>query len=145
MINNQKSFFSVCTLKKANFIPENYRSLNRFYKNIKYSVIVPKREIVQFTKFFESKKLNDINIVNEEQFISISDFKEILLNLCKEKNIELNKRDFDRIGWYYQQVLKLSFLFEESKNYNYLIMIDSDTILFKKLTFFKDNLQSSLL
>ncbi len=139
MINTQKSFFSVCTLKKANFIPENYFSLIRFYKNIKYSVIVPKREIVKFTKFFESKKLNDINIVNEEQFISISDFREILLNLCKEKNIELKKRDLERIGWYYQQVLKLSFLFEESKKYNYLIMIDSDTILLRKLTFFKDN------
>tara|TARA_B100000989_G_scaffold246712_1_gene193926 strand:+ start:21400 stop:22362 length:963 start_codon:yes stop_codon:yes gene_type:complete len=139
LINSKISFFSVCTFNKARFIPDNYRSLHKLYKDIKYSVIVPKREIIRFKEFFKSNNLKDINIINEEKYISLIDFKEILLKLSQENNINLKKEDLERIGWYYQQILKLSFLFVESNNSNFIIMIDSDTILLKKLNLFKDN------
>lgn len=138
MTNSKKSFFSVCTLNKASFIPENYYSLLKFYNNIKYSVIVPKNEIGEFKDFFKSRNLNNLNIINEEKYLSLIAFKEILLRISKENNINLNKENLNRVGWYYQQVLKLSFLFDESKNSDFLIMIDADTILLKKLNLFHD-------
>ncbi len=66
------SFFSVCQFNKARFIPENYLALKKFYNDIKYSVIIPNKEINQFKNLLKEKKLEDINLINEQEFISIS-------------------------------------------------------------------------
>ena len=133
------SFFSVCQFNKARFIPENYLALKKFYKDIKYSVIIPSKEINQFKNLLKEKKLEDINLINEEEFISISMVINLLKDELKEKNIDINFIDLKRIGWYYQQILKISFLFKESKNFEKIVMIDADTIVLKKLNFFSGN------
>ncbi len=133
------SFFSVCQFNKARFIPENYFALKKFYNDIKYSVIIPSKEINQFKTFFKENNLETINLLNEEDLISITSVMNLLKEDLRAKNIDVNFIDFGRIGWYYQQVLKLSFLFQESKNIEKIVMIDADTIILKKLNFFKGN------
>ena len=47
----------------------------------------------------------------------------------------------NRLQWYYQQILKISFVLKFITNKNEKIIIwDADTILLKKINFFKQNI-----
>ena len=130
------SFFSVCTFEKSRFIPKNYNAIKKFYKNSKYSVVVPIHQVEIFKKFFKAQGIGEINLISEDKYISLTAFKEIYLEKSKENNIEFENHSTKRLGWYYQQVLKLSFVYEECELINKVVMIDADTIILKKIKFF---------
>ena len=133
-----KSVLNFCQISLKNNIPiiiENYFELKKLYKNIKIFIVCPEKDFVEF-----KQKINfdEVSILSEEKIISFEIFKEIY-----EKNSKdiLYKNNFEsRLNWYYQQILKISFVlnFIKVKKEN-IIIWDADTLILKKIDFFFNN------
>ena len=134
-MNNKLNICQVSLIGNIPIIKKNYYNFKKIYKNINLFVVVPKKN----KKIFK-KKLNfkDIFIIDEENIINFSSFKKIsnkyLANTVYFKEIQ------KRLGWYYQQILKISFIYNfiEKKNEN-IIIWDADTIIINKINFFNKN------
>ena len=128
---------NICQVSLARDIPiilENYYSFKKIYKSFRIFIICPASEIIEF-----KKRLNyiEFKFINENDLISFQEFKTIYEDLCDlVKYQELFK---DRLSWYYQQVLKLSFILDfVERNKENIIIWDADTLLLKKIEFFKN-------
>lgn len=130
---------NICQVSLARNIPlilENYLEFKKKYHSIKIFIICPKKEILEFK---EKCKFKEFNIICEDELISIDDFKKIYKDL--NKNINYEKEFLKRINWYYQQILKLSFVIKFIKeNKKKIIIWDADTILLRKVNFFNKNI-----
>ena len=128
---------NICQVSLARDIPiilENFYSFKKIYKSFRIFIICPVSEINLFKKKLH---YNEFEFINENDLISIQEFKAIYDDLRDlNKHQELLK---NRLSWYYQQVLKLSFIlhFVEHNKEN-IIIWDADTLILKKIEFFKD-------
>ena len=104
-------------------------------KEFKIFIICPNKEI---NKFKKKLKFKEFNFIPEESIISFQEFNEIFEKLSVSINFKKSFRN--RLSWYYQQILKLSFAIDYSsvKQEN-IIIWDADTIILKKIIFFKKN------
>lgn len=131
---NSEDYLNICQVTLARDLPiikENIIEFNKYYSNVNFFIICPLKEIEPFLKIRE----NNIKIINEESIISFKNFKKIFLNNLKNasyfQEIQL------RLNWYYQQVIKISFIMDFVKNNNKRMIIwDLDTIILKKINFF---------
>ena len=128
---------NICQVSLARDIPiilENYKNFKKFYKAFKTFIICPNDEINEFKK---KLKFKEINIINEESIISFEEFNKIFEELSHTvKYKDIFKK---RLGWYYQQVLKLSFIIDFiNLNKQDITIWDADTVILKKINFFKD-------
>ena len=98
---------NICQVSLKRDIPliiKNYHNLKKIYYDIKIYVICPTQD------FFEFKnKLNykEIEILKEDDIISLTEFNEIFEKLSKQ--IQYKSEFKKRLNWYYQQILKISF------------------------------------
>ncbi len=127
---------NICQVSLKGNIPiilENYKKFKSFYKYLNILIICPKRDLRLFKK---KLKYNEFCIISEDQIISFLKFQKIFNRLSKKYRFKsLFKK---RLSWYYQQVLKLSFTFYFFKISNKgLVLWDADTIITKKIKFFK--------
>ena len=135
MEQEKKNFCQVSLARNIPIIIENYYSFKKFYRLFNIFIICPKNEINEFRT-----RLNfeGINIIDEDTIISFKDFSKIF----EESNGSIKYKDSfkERLGWYYQQILKISFVinFINSKKEN-IIIWDADTVILKKICFFKNN------
>ena len=126
---------NICQVSIAGNIPiikENYKNFCKFYDKPFFFIICPNKEFKIFKKNFNSSQ---IKIIKENSIISFKDFKKIFVHLSKKINYknELKKR----LNWYYQQVLKISFVCDYVKlNKKNMIIWDADTIILNKIDFF---------
>ena len=132
----QKKKLIICQvslLGNIKIVKENLLNFNKFYQNNFHYIICPKKE-----KFFFKKKIKDKNckIINEEKIITFKKFKKIA-------NKHLSKKSYfkeiqNRLNWYYQQILKLTFVINfTNKTKGSIIIWDADTIILKKILFFE--------
>ena len=127
----------ICQVSLARDIPiikENYNNFKKLYECIKIFIICPQNEIGLFKK---EVNFPEIEIINEESIISFETF----INIFESLSFSVNyKKQFKtRLGWYYQQILKISFVLNFlSKNKKDIIIWDADTIILKKINFFKN-------
>jgi hypothetical protein len=126
---------NICQVSLSRDIPiilENYLSFKNYYSSFKIFVICPKNEIEEF-----KKKLNfqEFIFIDETSIISFKEFENIFEDLSVLSGYKNKFKE--RLSWYYQQILKLSFIidFVASKKEN-IIVWDADTILLKKICFF---------
>ena len=130
MINNY-IFVTVSLINDLEAVSYSIYKLNKFYNISKYVVIVPKIDV----KPFRSKLcyFKNIEILSEDEVCDKSQF----LNLC---NYFLKNKDnyiSFRKSWYYQQILKLSYVLDEKHfSDNNLVIWDADTIPIKKIKLF---------
>ncbi len=118
-------------------IKRNYLNFKQIYKNLQFFIICPNTDL---NKFKEELNLDNFQIYDENEIIKFDRFKEIA-NLILKKTNYIEKIQ-DRLGWYYQQVLKLTFMYNFIKlNNEKLLIWDADTIILKKIKFF-DNEKS---
>ena len=100
---------NICQVSLKGNIPiivKNYQRFKYFYKNFNIFIICPKNEI----SFFKKKlKFDEIVVISEDQIISSKKFKKIFLKLSKK--YQFKDLFEERLSWYYQQILKLSFIF----------------------------------
>ena len=135
-IRTSNDKLNICQVSLKGNIPiilENYEKFKSFYKDLNILIICPKKDL----KLFKKKlRYNEFSIISEDQIISFSKFKKIFYQLSKKYRFKsLFKK---RLSWYYQQVLKLSFTFYFlKKNNKRLVLWDADTIITKKIEFFK--------
>lgn len=127
----------LCQVSLDNNIPlikENYENFKKIYNSVKIYVVCPKSQIKKF-----KNKLNfrEIKIVNEDDILSFRDFQKIFFQLSRK--ISYRKKFNIRLKWYYQQILKIIFIFKFIEKNKRLIIWDADTIILKKIDFFKKN------
>lgn len=129
---------NICQVSLKENIPiiiENYHRLKYFYNDFNIFVICPKKEINLFKK---NLKFNEFVVISEDQIISSIKFKKIFLKLSKKYRFKNLFKE--RLSWYYQQILKLSFIFYFFKKFKKKIILwDADTIITKKIKFFDGN------
>ena len=125
---------NICQVSLRGNIPiilENIKSFNKFYKKNYFYIICPNKD----EKFFKLKIKNKrVKIINENSLISFRKFKNI-------SNMYLKKTKFykviqSRLTWYYQQIIKISFMIDfVEKNKKSITIWDADTILVNKINF----------
>ena len=134
----QKKKLNICQvslLGNVRIIKENLINFNRFYQNNFHYIICPKKE-----KIFFKKKIKNSNckIIDEDKIITFKKFKQIANKHLKKKSY-FKEIQF-RLKWYYQQVLKITFVINfVNKTKRPIIIWDADTIILKKILFFKNN------
>lgn len=122
------NFYCCSKYENIDCILRNCSSLKKLYKKFTYTIIVPPYEIDLFKDKLKILSIDNIELINEDSFISFDDFKKIYEKLStNNENI--------RFGWYYTQVLSISYAIENAK-YSPIILIDGDTIVLKKINFF---------
>jgi hypothetical protein len=132
-------FFQVSLKENIPIIKKNYLNLKKFYKNFSITIICPDKEIQTFK---EALNFSEITFIKESFFITLTDFKNIFNSYCKNKRFI--KKNNLRINWYYQQVLKICFIFHffenkrsiTDKKYKNLVLWDADSIILEKIEFF---------
>lgn len=129
---------NICQVSLSRDIPlilDNYYSFKKFYKKFKIFIVCPIKEIDEF-----KKKLNfkEFHFTPEDNVISFKEFNDIFEKLSV--NLDFKDEFKKRLSWYYQQILKLTFIvdFVSSKKEN-IIIWDADTIILKKINFFDNN------
>jgi hypothetical protein len=130
------NFFQVSLKENIPIIDKNYSNLKKFYHDFSLTIICKDKEYLLFKKFFIYP---EINIIRESSLIKFNVFKNIFYNYCHQRTFY--EKNQWRTGWYYQQVLKICyifFFFSKSKR-NKLILWDADTIMLKKINFFDKN------
>ncbi len=138
-MNNEFNNLNICQVSLKGNIPtirENISQFKTAYPNFQLFLICPKKEMKLFQK---SIKYNCCKIINEEDVISKRDFYKIA-NKYFIKN-DYYKEIQSRLGWYYQQILKISFIinFVKQKKQS-ILMWDADTVLLKKFIFYHNNI-----
>jgi len=136
MNNNELIICQVSLSGNIPIIIENINQFCKYYENCKFYIICPSKEKKIFLK-----KINEKNceIIEEKNIISFEKFKKIA-------NFSLKKTNYyniiqPRLSWYYQQALKISFVINFIKKNNKPVIIwDADTILLKKINFFKEKI-----
>ena len=130
---------NICQVSLKRDIPliiENFNNFKKLYNSkIKFYIICPNDQIKEFNRRLNFK---EVEIINENKLISLKKFEIIFKNLFKD--VSYKKKFKKRLSWYYQQVLKISFIvkFTLHNNKN-LIIWDADTIILKKINFFYKN------
>ena len=128
----------ICQISLANNIPvikENYYNFNKLYNNLLFFIICPENQLKIFKKSLNEK---NIRIISEDKIIKFSKFKRLFVKYSKNQSYKskLNKR----LNWYYQQIIKISFIINNKIcNKNNLVLWDADTLILKKINFFKKN------
>ena len=140
-IKFNKDKLNLCQVSLKGNIPiiiENHRKLKLFYKDFNIFIICPKKDLNLFKK---KLKYSEFIIISEDQILSFSKFQKIFYRLSKKYKFKtLFKK---RLSWYYQQILKLAFVFYFlKKNNNRIILWDADTIITKKINFFSGDFSS---
>ena len=128
---------NICQVSLARDIPiilENYLNFKNHYTSFKVFVICPLKDIDKFKK---KLNYNEFNFIDENSIITFDEFSSIFEDTSN--SVEYKSQFKERLGWYYQQILKLSFVFDfvESKKEN-LVIWDADTVILKKIDFFKN-------
>ena len=122
----------VSLMGNLTIIKENLFYFNKFYKNNHHYIICPKKE-----KNFFKKKIKNKNceIIDEDKILPFNKFKKVANKYLK--NREYFYKIQPRLSWYYQQILKLTFVLNFiKKTKNPIIIWDADTIILKKIFFF---------
>lgn len=138
MKNNKLNYLNICQVALArdfSIVKENVKEFNKYYTNINFFIICPSRDL----KIFRKLKKSNIFIINENSIISYKKFYKIAESNLQKSSY--NKLICNRLAWYYQQVLKISFIINfYLKNKKNVIIWDADTIILKKITFFKNDI-----
>jgi hypothetical protein len=130
------NFLQVSLKKNIPIIKKNYLSLKKFYPQIKIKIICSKSEQKVFKNEFKN---HNVRIINENSILKLSLFKKHFLNSFYDKNFK--KEISKKVGWYYQQALKLVFIFIffNKKYTRKLVLWEADTLILNKIQFFKNN------
>ena len=124
----------VSLVRNISLIEKNYLNFSKFYNKFHLYIICPQKDLILFKEKFKN---HNITIVNEDDILSFKDFKSIFLNLSKA--IKYQKEFENRLGWYYQQMLKITFVIDFIDNKKESIVIwDADTIILRKINFFRN-------
>lgn len=131
---NNKKFDVVIPVIPADFI-RNHNNYFLMEKNLpvkKFVFIGPS----SLEKEIENLSLNcDVSFINENDIISFDSVNKAFIDRVERAGYSISKES--RLGWYYQQFLKMSYC--ELCEDDYYLVWDSDTIPIRKIDLFSEN------
>lgn len=126
-------FFTVTTKKNLSSLIAGIDQHKILHKYLEYIVICPASDVSEFSHhfatYFNVKIRCEDDILSKDRFIQIG--KELSLSLHKD---EINNK---RMGWYYQQSLKLAYAL--MNKHARTVMWDADSIPIDEIQFFENN------
>ena len=125
-------FFTVTLKSNLKILKISIPILDNYYKFSQFIIICPYQDYEMFSTTF--KKYEKVLILHEDNLLTKKYFKQSALNLFSQLPINEN-----RIGWYYQQALKLIFALKQNQRGTNVVMWDADTIPLRKINFFNGN------
>lgn len=106
--------------------------INKRYGNPDFFIVCPNQSIDHFTTAL--KTFPNVHLTAEDSLISFTKFKDLAKEI--EQEIECGPTSHERLGWYYQQALKLSFLLDDQRADQSAVMWDADSIPLSRIKFF---------
>ena len=139
MQNEKINICQVSLARDISIVKDNYFNFIKLYKNLKFFIICQSKDFDLFKNTFN---FDNCEIINEDEILTLKEFKKIFINLSQSSTY---KEEFEqRLSWYYQQVLKLSFVIDFINKFKEKIVIwDADTIILKKINFFNNNISNN--
>lgn len=128
----QTNFFTVSLPANIPTLKLSLRQLQKFYNLGRFTIICPDASISLFAE--QLSCFRNIQFLPESSLLTFSQFKDIVNKYVSLENLPQASRD--RLGWYYQQALKLSFLLTQSVDNLPIVMWDADTIPVAYIEFF---------
>jgi hypothetical protein len=131
---NPRTIFSVSLRENIVTLRISIPIILRLYPEATYFLICKDDDIKFFTKDLPKNKR--LVILGEDQLITYKDFLAIYKKIILSKNYSLNT---ERLGWYYQQALKIIFTLQLRpviKKSFPVVMFDADSIPLKRIQFF---------
>jgi hypothetical protein len=129
------AFFSVSLAVNIPTLTIAVSNINQFNSNPPFTIVCPDREIRQFEMAF--RNCRNVIVVGENSLLSFDEFRDIAANISIGDRLSLGSTA--RLSWYYQQVLKIAFLFRSHTPTVNLVMWDADTIPLDRIEFFDRN------
>jgi hypothetical protein len=129
------AFFSVSLAVNIPTLITAISNINQFYNNPPFTIVCPDREVPQFEIAFKS--FRNVRVESENLLLSFEEFRDIAFNVSIVGG--LSTGSISRLSWYYQQVLKIAFLFRSHAPNVDLVMWDADTIPLDRIEFFDNN------
>lgn len=126
-------FYTVSKAENIDTINHTIAALAKFYPNTTYAIICPEVEIPLFERNISINSSIQISLINEDEIISLPEFQDIVANILLKEQLMPDKHL--PLNWYYQQVLKISYLISDL-SMSSKIMIDADTELIRPIRFF---------
>jgi hypothetical protein len=135
--SNEKriAFFSVSLAVNIPTLTIAISNINQFNNNPPFTIVCPDGEVTQFEVAFAN--LKNVRVESENLLLSFDEFRDIAANLSIIDGLSLES--IARLSWYYQQALKIAFLFRSHTPSVNLIMWDADTIPLDYIEFFDGN------
>lgn len=131
-----KNRLNICQVSLPGNIPiilKNIENFENFYNKVFFYIVVPSKDIGLFKKKIKNK---NVKFYPESSLIKFSKFKKISNSILIKK--KYYKEIQPRLSWYYQQILKLTFIINFiDRNKEDIIIWDADTVIIKKIEFFK--------
>ena len=128
-------FFTVSLVDNIPTLHQSISRINQFYSSPPFTIICPAIDVNEFeSNFFDYK---NVNIISENKYLTLPQFSDIALSCLSAEQLE--PEDQRILGWYYQQVLKITFLLSNVSKNNLVVMWDADTVPLVKIKFFQKN------
>ena len=133
----KSGLLNLCTVTlgtDAEIVNENLIKFNEIYKSVKLYIICPKKDEEIFIRTITDP---NYEIINEETLISFTEFKKIFEKISI--NLIYKEKFNERLSWYYALILKFCFIHKfYQKDNDHLVIWEGDTIILKKIKFFKN-------
>lgn len=114
--------------------------INKYYQNPSFFIVCPKKSIAYFASALS--EYPNVQYVSEDDLIGFSSFKNLAQQI--EKDLGRTPSSMERLGWYYQQALKLGFLLNIEKTKFRAVMWDADSIPLARIRFFEESTNKSI-
>jgi hypothetical protein len=129
------AFFSVSLAVNIPTLAIAISNINQFNKNPPFTIVCPEKEVTQFEAAF--RNFRNVRIESETSLLSFDEFRDIAAKVAIIDRLSLES--IARLSWYYQQALKIAFLFRSHTPSLNLVMWDADTIPLDYIEFFDGN------
>lgn len=129
------AFFSVSLAVNIPTLTIAISNISHFANNPPFTIVCPEREIAQFEVAFGNFK--NVKVESENLLLSFDDFRDIVADISNTDGLSVESTQ--RLSWYYQQALKVAFLFRSHTPSVNLVMWDADTIPLDYIEFFDGN------
>jgi hypothetical protein len=128
-------FFSVSLAVNIPTLTIAISNINKFHNSPPFIIVCPDREVRQFEVAF--KIFSNVSVESENLLLSFEEFRDIAVNVSIVDRFSAGS--LSRLSWYYQQALKIAFLFRSHAPNIDLVMWDADTIPLDRIEFFDSN------
>lgn len=136
MADSRIIFFTVSLAENIPVLQLSIPEINKFYDNPSFTIICPIAALQEFQTAFES--YINVKIISETNYLTFDAFKESVQDSLTPMGIETDS--IARLGWYYQQALKITYLIEQASKNDLIVMWDADTVPLKKIIFFNEQI-----